>query len=96
MAPRRFDTRFFIAAMPQHQTTLAHTDETADDQWEKPSQALAKFAAKEWQMIDPTLRSLETLSQFSNVQDALAGVNRGNHLMPLTPALNKQGMQSLR
>jgi len=95
-APRRFDTRFFLAAMPPHQTTLAHTDETADDQWEKPLEALARHHAEEWQMIDPTLRSLETLSQFDSVADALAGVRTGNHLMPLTPELNRQGMQKLR
>ncbi len=96
MAPRRFDTRFFLAAMPTQQNTLAHTEETADDQWEKPAEALAKFHGQEWQMIDPTLRYLETLSQFSTVSEALAGVNGGNHLMPLTPELNRQGMQKLR
>ena len=95
-APRRFDTRFFLAAMPAHQRTLAHTDETADDQWEKPDQALAKFAANQWQMIDPTIRSLETLSQFDTVGEALRGVNGGDHLMVLTPELNRQGMQPLR
>jgi hypothetical protein len=82
--------------MPPHQNTLAHTDETADDQWERPAQALAKFQSQQWQMIDPTLRSLETLSQFNAVDEALTGVRRGNHLMPLTPELNRQGMQNLR
>ena len=96
VAPRRFDTRFFLAAMPRHQDTLAHTDETADDHWEKPQEALARYRANQWQMIDPTLRSLETLSQFDDVASALAGVNEGNHLMPLTPELNRQGMQKLR
>ncbi len=95
-APRRFDTRFFLAALPNHQATLAHTDETADDQWEKPAEALARYHAQEWQMIDPTLRSLETLHQFDTVSAALQGVNSGNHLMPLTPELNRQGMQKLR
>ena len=59
-------------------------------------EALAKFRAGDWQMIDPTLRSLETLSQWQTVAEALAGVNQGNHLMPLTPELNRQGMQKLR
>ena len=96
LAPRRFDTRFFLAAMPPDQATLAHTHETADDQWERPGEALDRHARGEWQMIDPTLRSLETLSQFGSVAEALAGVQEGNHLMPLTPELNAQGMQTLR
>ena len=57
---------------------------------------LAKFHADEWLMIDPTLRSLETLSQWQTVEQALAGVKQGDHLMPLTPELNRQGMQKLR
>ncbi len=96
VAPRRFDTRFFVAAMPPDQHTLAHTDETADEDWESPAAALERYAANQWQMIDPTLRSLETLSQFDNVDEVLAGVNAGNHLMPLTQALRAQGMQPLR
>ncbi len=95
-APRRFDTRFFVAAMPQNQKAVADTDETAGEQWIAPARALALFADQEWQMIDPTLRSLETLSQYETVEQALASVQEGDHLMPLTPALNRQGMQALR
>lgn len=95
-APRRFDTRFFLAAMPSDQNTYAYTEETADDQWERPQAALQRHASGEWQMIDPTLRSLETLSQFSTVAEALDGVREGNHLMTLTPELQAQGMQALR
>ncbi len=96
MAPRRFDTRFFLAAMPADQDTLAHDDEVAGDHWVSPQEALGHFERGEWQMIDPTLRSLETLSRFKTIGDALAGVRGGNHLMPLTPELNRQGMQPLR
>ena len=96
MAPRRFNTRFFVAAMRHDQQTLAHAAEAADDDWITPAQALRKAQDGEWQMIDPTLRSLETLSQFTDVDDALRGIRRGDHLMPLTPELNAQGMQPLR
>ena len=96
MAPRRFNTRFFVAAMRHDQRTLPHAAEAADDDWVTPAQALAKAESNEWQMIDPTLRSLETLSQFADVQSALVGIRSGEHLMPLTPELNAQGMQPLR
>ncbi len=93
MAPRRFDTRFFLAAMPADQDTLAHTLETADDQWEVPARALARHGDGEWQMIDPTLRSLESLARYDTVTGALAGVQAVEHLMPLTDMLRRQGMQ---
>lgn len=96
MAPRRFDTRFFLAAMPANQKTTADTDETAGEQWIAPARAMQLQQQGEWQMIDPTLRSLETLCQYQTVEEALAAVKTGNHLMPLTPELNRQGMQSLR
>ena len=96
MVPRRFDTRFFVAAMPSTQITTADTDETAGEQWVQPARALALAKSGEWQMIDPTLRSLETLCQFDSVEAVLKGVQAGNHLMPLTPELRSQGMQVLR
>ena len=95
-APRRFDTRFFVAAMPAQQVTLADTGETVEDAWISPAQALQHAVDDTWQMIDPTLRSLETLQQFSSVAEVLQGVRRADHLMPLTDALAQQGMQALR
>lgn len=93
VAPRRFDTRFFVAVMPDHQQTLAHTSETADDQWESPQQALARHAEGEWQMIDPTLRSLESLARYANVRAAMEGIRQVGHLPELTDHLRRQGMQ---
>ena len=95
-APRRFDTRFFLAAMPSDQEATADTDETAGEHWIEPTQALEMHQQGHWQMIEPTIRSLQTLSQYSFVEQALAAVQEGNHLMPLTPELQQQGMQTLR
>ena len=62
-------------------------------QWISPKAALENFHASRWKMIDPTIRSLETLTQFADVAEALNRVKEGNHLMPWTEALGKQGMQ---
>lgn len=93
VAPRRFDTRFFVAVMPPHQIALADTRETADDQWEIPTQALKRHAEQEWQMIDPTLRSLESLARYSTTTEVMAGVRAVDHLMPLTDKLRGKEMQ---
>ena len=94
--PRRFDTRFFVATMPTDQSTHAYTFETVDDEWIQPSNALTNKDKGHWQMIDPTLRSLETLTQYRSVKEALGDIQQGCHLMSLTEALSRQGMQSLR
>jgi len=93
---RRFDTRFFIAAMPTDQDTLAHHWETAGDDWIRPTDALAAQAAGRWQMIAPTLITLESIEPFATVVAMLAAVQAEAHLQPLSPALQQQGMLSLR
>lgn len=95
--PRRFDTRFFLAAMPVDQNASADTDETADDgNWVHPGEALENARKGVWQMIEPTKRSLETLSQYSTVDLALQQVGAEGHVRPWTEAAGEQGMQPFR
>ncbi len=95
-APRRFDTRFFVARMPPAQDTAAHAEETVGEHWVSPQAALDEAAAGRWQMISPTTTTLATLEPFATVADAFAAVAEETHLPPLTDALSFQGMQSLR
>ena len=44
-------------------------------------------------MIDPTLRSLEALVAFDNVEKAISGVRAAEHVIPWTEDLGRQGMQ---
>ncbi|HEX7036532.1 MAG TPA: NUDIX domain-containing protein [Pseudomonadales bacterium] len=96
VVPRRFDTRFFVAAMPEDQTTIAHHWETADDEWVRPRAALEAHRAGRWQMISPTLTTLDTLARFDDVSSILAAVDAETHLPPLTDELARQGMHPLR
>ncbi len=95
-APRRFDTRFFVARMPVAQDTAAHTEETAGEHWVSPEAALDEAAAGRWQMISPTTTTLSTLRPFATVQAAFAAVAEETHLPVLSEELKFQGMQSLR
>jgi 8-oxo-dGTP pyrophosphatase MutT (NUDIX family) len=93
---RRFDTRFFIAAMPAEQKTIAHHWETADDEWVRPRDALAAGAAGRWRMIHPTLTSLECIADYPDVTSALEAVRTETHAPRLTAELRRQGMHPLR
>lgn len=95
-APRRFDTRFFIAAMPENQETIAHAWETADDEWVRPRDALAAWEAGRWQMISPTLSTLKSIAGFSDVPSILDAVVAEAHLETLTDEMRRQGMHDLR
>ena len=96
VAPRRFDTRFFIARMPDGQATDGHAWETADEAWVAPSQALEYFEAGRWQMISPTLITLQSIADYTDVDSMLEAVAVEAHLPELTDELFHQGMHPLR
>jgi 8-oxo-dGTP pyrophosphatase MutT (NUDIX family) len=95
-APRRFDTRFFIARMPGNQDTAAHAWETAGEHWVRPAAALQAAADGRWLMISPTTTTLTVISGYRSVAEVFAAVAAGTHLPELTEELNRQGMQPIR
>jgi len=70
--PRRYDTRFFLAAMPQHQTATHDNREAVHSEWIRPTDALQRFTEGESLMLPPTRGVLQVLSAFDNSQQALA------------------------
>ena len=71
-APRRFDTRFFLAAMPSLQDPLHDDTETVDSMWIRPADALAQAERGEASIIFPTAKSLEEIGAHATVEQALA------------------------
>ncbi len=95
-APRRFDTRFFLARMPVGQDTLAHHWETAGEEWVRPVDALRAHESGQWRMIAPTIVTLQSLTAHASVDALFGAVLAEQHLPPLTDALRQQGMHTLR
>ncbi|HXH55666.1 NUDIX hydrolase [Iamia sp.] len=71
-APRRYDTRFFLAAAPSAQTPVHDDRETIANLWIRPVDALARHAAGDLAMLPPTLASLRALEPSTTAVDALA------------------------
>jgi 8-oxo-dGTP pyrophosphatase MutT (NUDIX family) len=71
-APRRYDTRFFVAAAPAGQVALHDDRETVANVWVRPVEALEAHRAGRFEMIFPTVRSLEALAGFERADDVLA------------------------
>ena len=95
-APARFDTRFFVTAMPSGQRAAGHRRETVSGAWVTANQALAHFDAERWQMIHPTLTTLRTVARFATVDALLAAVAAGRHVDEIDDALHDQGQQRER
>jgi 8-oxo-dGTP pyrophosphatase MutT (NUDIX family) len=67
----RFDTYFFLAALPKDQTPLSTSPEVAHSLWLTPDQALELFAENKLPMIFPTFASLRTLADFESLDSVL-------------------------
>lgn len=67
----RFDTRFFIAALPAQQTPLATSPEVAHSVWLSPDRAMQLFNGGDLPMIFPTFASLRTLADFDTLDSVL-------------------------
>jgi len=92
-APRRYDTRFFVCDMPEGQLAVHDDSEVASAEWISPQAALERFERGEWLMIDPTLRTLETLARYASTSHLFADIGRRSHLPVVTSELQEQGMQ---
>jgi 8-oxo-dGTP pyrophosphatase MutT (NUDIX family) len=71
-APRRYDTRFFVARAPEGQVPLHDDREVIANLWVRPSEALAAYEAGNFALIFPTMRSLVALERFGSADDLLA------------------------
>lgn len=86
-APRRYDTRFFVARAPEAQVPLHDDHEVIAHLWVRPAEALARHRAGELEMIFPTVRTLEALERFDTVDAVLAAAQAVEDVPAILPRL---------
>jgi 8-oxo-dGTP pyrophosphatase MutT (NUDIX family) len=79
---RRYDTRFFAAALPAGQQARDVGGEADETAWMEPSAALAAAKQREIALMPPTAVTLGELRACGNVQAALAARRRITALIP--------------
>lgn len=90
-APRRYDTRFFVARAPEGQVALHDDREVVDHLWIRPADALARHDEGRFQLILPTRRTLEELASFDRVDDALAQMSGRDEPEVIAPTMEVTG-----
>lgn len=70
--PKRYDTRFFVAAIPDGQRARDVSTEADQVAWVRPAEAVERGWAGEWMMLPPTLATLTELAEYETVADVLA------------------------
>ena len=61
--PVRFDTRFYLAALPPNQIPLTSSEEVSESLWVTPKVALEEAEAGQFPMMPPTIIALRTLAE---------------------------------
>jgi 8-oxo-dGTP pyrophosphatase MutT (NUDIX family) len=78
LSPRRFDTRFFVAALPPGQQPRAVGTEADLRVWISPADALASDIG----LMRPTRAALTELARYRTVADVLAAERKIRRVMP--------------
>jgi 8-oxo-dGTP pyrophosphatase MutT (NUDIX family) len=86
--PRRYDTKFFAAALPVGQEARHVSSEADVAEWLTPSAALAEVSAGLRPMMPPTIHTLTQLDRFSDVAGALAG-SPPDPMEPISPTFEE-------
>jgi len=69
---KRFDTRFFVAAVPGGQVASHDNFETTESIWLSPRQALQQYWDRQIELAPPQIMSLAHLSRHAGVESVLA------------------------
>jgi hypothetical protein len=81
---RRFDTRFFLARLPEGQVPVHDRMELTESRWLTPAFALAEHAAGRIVLMPPTIKTIEELLSFSNTAQLFAAA-RSQRIRTILP-----------
>lgn len=88
--PRRYDTAFLIARVPDGQRADDRTTEAVEARWWSPSEALLAYDALEIELMAPTLRTLQEIAEHATADAVLAAAS-GRTITPVIPRVRRDG-----
>jgi 8-oxo-dGTP pyrophosphatase MutT (NUDIX family) len=80
----RFDTRFYVTALPEGAQASVDGAECVDLRWTAPDAALEAHRAGELLLVFPTIKHLEQLALFDSA-DAVLAHSRASKVVPVQP-----------
>ena len=86
----RFDTLFFLAALPEGAEPRPDGGETVDLRWYAPREALEARARGELELVFPTMKTLEQLRAFVSAAELLAWAD-GREVVAIEPQVVREG-----
>jgi 8-oxo-dGTP pyrophosphatase MutT (NUDIX family) len=86
----RFDTRFFLAPLPDGQEPAIDGEECVDLHWFTPAAALDAYSEGRVALVFPTIKTLEQLSRFQSPEELLKYASI-QEIKPVQPRLVLEG-----
>lgn len=90
--PRRYDTWFFVAALPDGADARIDGNEATNGAWFRPHDAIARHDEGGLPLAPPTLRTLVELTPYTRVADALSARRPLPAICPTFRRLDGDGM----
>ncbi|MFS8499523.1 MAG: NUDIX domain-containing protein [Micromonosporaceae bacterium] len=87
--PRRYDTYFFVAALPPGQEPADVSGEADRTEWLSPAEALRRFESGRILMLPPTSVTLRELSAYDSVEAVLAAGSTRDAATPVLPRVEQ-------
>ena len=87
---RRYDTRFFVAGVPEGEHPQDVTTESSTAGWVPVADAVEQARRGERGLLPPTIVTLASLAPFASVSDVLAAAP-GRSLEVISPAITVEG-----
>jgi 8-oxo-dGTP pyrophosphatase MutT (NUDIX family) len=91
--PRRYDTRFFVAALPAGQVTRDVTSESDQVAWMRPADAVAAVESGDMLMLPPTYVCCRDLTPYDDVPAILTAAG-SRTIQPVLPTVRVDGNQA--
>jgi 8-oxo-dGTP pyrophosphatase MutT (NUDIX family) len=85
LAPRRYDTRFFVTAAPPGQQARHDDGETVDTIWIGPADALARGRRGDIQLLPPTIACLAGIESFRSADQVMTWAAAIDHVVTVQP-----------
>lgn len=91
-SPKRYDTAFFVARVPEGQEADAHTTEAVEATWWHPATALEHWERGDMQLLAPTFTSLREIAEHPDAASVLAAA-ADRVVRPIVPMVRREGDQ---
>ncbi len=90
LEPRRYDTRFFVAALPAGQHARHVGGEADATFWITPAEAVARFERDQLALMPPTIATLRELAEYATAAEVLAAADLRD-IAPILPRVVVDG-----